>query len=145
MNKPTVRIHLWLESGGNVYFGMGRAMLLDRIDQHGSLRKAAKSLGMSYRAAWGKLRATEDALGMELVEIVGTKRGGYRLTPLGRKLRDKFMSWFSAVEEMAVDQARHIIAEDIQSYAEKRAYVRPAASFVTRKECRTPVKGTMHP
>ena len=145
MEKPTVRMHLWLESGEKVYFGMGRVMLLDRIDKHGSLRKAAESLGMSYRAAWGKLRATEDALGLELVEIVGTKRGGYRLTPLGRKLCDKFMAWFCAVEELAVDQARQIFAEDVQSYADKRAHIRPEPSFGATTLCRTTSKGMMHP
>ena len=51
MTIPTVRMHLWLELGESVYFGMGRAMLLDRIEEYGSLRKAAESLGMSYRAA----------------------------------------------------------------------------------------------
>ena len=145
MEKPTVRMHLWLESGEKVYFGMGRVMLLDRIDKHGSLRKAAESLGMSYRAAWGKLRATEDALGLELVEIVGTKRGGYRLTPLGRKLCDKFMVWFSAVEQMAVEQARQIFTEEIQSYAEKRGHIRPVPSFAATAQCRTTSKAMMLP
>jgi molybdate transport repressor ModE-like protein len=76
MKTPTVRMHLWLESGESVYFGMGRVMLLDKIEEHGSLRKAAEALGMSYRAAWGKLKATEEALGLVLVESSGTRRGG---------------------------------------------------------------------
>lgn len=126
MKTPTVRMHLWLESGENVYFGMGRLMLLDRIEEHGSLRKAAESLGMSYRAAWGKLRATEDAVGELLVETVGTKRGGYRLTPAGRRFRDKFNAWYNAVEKTAVTQARLIFAEGVQSFAEKN--VRPRAA-----------------
>ena len=117
MKRPTVRMHLWLESGESVYFGMGRVMLLDRIEEYGSLRKAAESLGMSYRAAWGKLRATEDALGEVLVETVGAKRGGYRLTPAGRGLRDKFRAWFAAVENVAVAQAKMIFDEDVLSYA----------------------------
>ena len=95
-------MHLWLELGESVYFGMGRAMLLDRIEEYGSLRKAAESLGMSYRAAWGKLRSTEEVLGEALVETVGTKRGGYRLTPAGRRIRDNFTAWFKAVEEAAL-------------------------------------------
>ncbi len=135
MKKTTVRMHLWLESGESVYFGMGRVMLLDRIEEYGSLRKAAESLGMSYRAAWGKLRATEEALGVELVETLGTKRGGYRLTPKGRALRDKFMAWFSAVEQAALDQARMIFTEDIQSYAEKNLPLR-SGSVVGRGEYR---------
>jgi molybdate transport system regulatory protein len=52
-------MHLWLESGESVYFGMGRVMLLDMIEEHGSLRKAAEALGMSYRAAWDKVRRAE--------------------------------------------------------------------------------------
>lgn len=136
MERPTVRMHLWLESGESVYFGMGRVMLLDRIEEYGSLRKAAESLGMSYRAAWGKLRATEEALGVELVETMGTKRGGYRLTPTGRTLRDKFMAWFTAVEQAAVDQARLIFTEDIQSYEEKAIPLHPVAAFGAGSEYR---------
>jgi len=124
MKTPTVRMHLWLESGESVYFGMGRVMLLDMIEQHGSLRKAAEALGMSYRAAWGKLRATEDILGLVLVESAGTRRGGCRLTPEGRRIREKFRAWFAAVEKVAVDQARSIFADRVQSYDEK---VRSAA------------------
>ena len=119
MKTPTVRMHLWLESGESVYFGMGRVMLLDKIEEHGSLRKAAESLGMSYRAAWGKLRATEDALGEALVESAGTKRGGCRLTAMGRFYRDKFRAWFNAVEQIAVAQAQLIFEDGVQSYAEK--------------------------
>ena len=92
----------------------------------GSLRKAAESLGMSYRAAWGKLRATEDAVGELLVETVGAKRGGYRLTPAGRRFRDKFNAWYNAVEKAAVTQARLIFAEGVQSFAEKNVRPRTA-------------------
>lgn len=126
MEKPTVRMHLWLESGEDVYFGMGRVMLLDRIEELGSLRKAADSLGMSYRAAWGKLRATEETLGLDLVEKT-SKRGGYRLTPAGYRLRDKFMTWYTVVEQTALDQAKVIFSEGVQSYEEKTNRVRCAS------------------
>lgn len=119
MDTPTVRMHLWLEAEGKVYFGMGRVLLLNKIEEYGSLRKAAESLGMSYRAAWGKLRSTEEVLGEALVETVGSKRGGYRLTPAGRQFRDNFNTWFKTVEEFALDQARHIFSQDVQSYEER--------------------------
>jgi molybdate transport system regulatory protein len=126
MKTPTVRMHLWLESGESVYFGMGRVMLLDMIEEHGSLRKAAEAMGMSYRAAWGKLKATEEILGLVLVESSGTRRGGCRLTAEGRRIREKFRAWFSAVERVAVDEARHIFAERVQSFEEKEnSAVRP--------------------
>jgi molybdate transport system regulatory protein len=131
MKTPTVRMHLWLESGESVYFGMGRVMLLDMIEEHGSLRKAAEVMGMSYRAAWGKLKATEEILGLVLVESSGTRRGGCRLTPEGRRIRAKFRAWFSAVERVAVDEARHIFAEKVQSFEEKKERsVRPVRMAV---------------
>jgi len=40
------------------------------------LKAAAEELGMSYRAAWGKLKASEEALGMALVEKVGGNKTG---------------------------------------------------------------------
>ncbi len=127
MKTPTVRMHLWLESGESVYFGMGRVMLLDMIEQHGSLRKASEAMGMSYRAAWGKLRATEEILGLVLVESSGTRRGGCHLTPEGRRIRDKFRAWFAAVEQVAVDRAQDIFAERVQSFEDKkRSTVRPS-------------------
>ncbi len=124
MKTPTVRMHLWLESGESVYFGMGRVMLLDYIEEHGSLRKAAEAMSMSYRAAWGKLKATEEILGLVLVESSGTRRGGYRLTADGRRIRERFRAWFEAVEKVAVDEARHIFPERVQSFEEKKLSAR---------------------
>lgn len=136
MKTPTVRMHLWLESGESVYFGMGRLMLLDMIEEHGSLRKAAEAMGMSYRAAWGKLRATEDALGVVLVESSGTRRGGCHLTPAGKRIRDKFRAWFTAVEQVAVAQAQCIFAERVLSYSEKKGSSLTRASLSIASECR---------
>jgi len=101
----TVRLHLWLENGESMVFGLGRVHLLDMIERHGSLRKAAQALGMSYRAAWCKLRATERALGVSLVEAAGHKRDGCRLTPHGEALRASFSQWFEEVERYALERA----------------------------------------
>lgn len=98
---PTIRLHLWLETHGEVFFGIGRAQLLFCIKQHGSLRQAAKALGMGYRAAWGKLQRTEQALGLKLVESRGQRRDGVRLTAEGEELADMFQAWFEAVERCA--------------------------------------------
>ena len=51
--KPRIGLNLWLETTEGVLFGMGRAELLDKIEECGSLKKAAEEMGMSYRAAWG--------------------------------------------------------------------------------------------
>jgi len=119
----TLRLHVWFERDEKIFLGIGRALLLEKIEECGSLRQAATDMKMSYRAAWGKLRATEDAVGEELVETLGTKRGGYRLTPAGRRFRDKFSAWFEAVEKTAVAEAREIFTQSVQSYSEKK--IRP--------------------
>jgi len=51
-HHPTIRLRLWLENQGELFFGIGRAQLLFNIQSHGSIKKAAQSMGMSYRAAW---------------------------------------------------------------------------------------------
>ncbi|MGH7388296.1 MAG: winged helix-turn-helix domain-containing protein [Candidatus Rokuibacteriota bacterium] len=82
--KPKLRV--WVVFGKRLKFGDGRARLLELIGEHGSLRKAAAELGMSYRNAWGYLRELEKAAGFELVERApeGTSRSGMRLTGSGR-------------------------------------------------------------
>ena len=63
-----IKYKIWLDSNGRVLFGQGRRLLLEAIDEFKSLNAAAKKLNMSYRAAWGRLRASEERLGMKLVE-----------------------------------------------------------------------------
>ena len=103
--RTVVRLHLWMESGGGTVFGMGRLQLLERIETCGSLKAAAEDLGMSYRAAWGKLKASEEALGIALVEKLGGNKSGCRLTQEGIALARAFRSWFAEVERYAVGRA----------------------------------------
>lgn len=107
-HRPTIRLHIWLENQGELYFGIGRAQLLFNIQQHGSIKKAAACMGMSYRAAWGKIQQSEQALGVKLVESRGAKCAGVRLTREGEELADMFQAWFMAVERCALSQANSI-------------------------------------
>jgi len=82
---------VWLEKEGNVIYGDGRQALLRAIDQTGSIRQAASKLGMSYRAAWGKIKATEERLGIELVsKKAGGTDSGTTLTENGREFMRKY-------------------------------------------------------
>jgi len=84
---------IWLEFEGESLLGKGGAMLLEAIEREGSLTKAAKSLNISYRYAWGYLRKIEKRLGKSVVETFKGGRdggGGMRLTPLGRYLLRKY-------------------------------------------------------
>ncbi len=104
------RIHskLWLEHNGEMLLGVGRTELLRRIGELGSLKKAAESLGMSYRAAWGRLKRTEAAMGIPLVEDTGVRREGYRLTPEGQHIVDAFLRWQEDVRRYAVARAAEL-------------------------------------
>ena len=58
--------------------------LLLSIQDTGSIAQAAKSVGLSYRYAWGLLRSAESLFGEQLLQ---TGRGrGTALTPLAQKL-----------------------------------------------------------
>ena len=83
---------IWLEEKGGVAFAEGRRMLLESIDRLGSLNAASKELGMSYRAAWGKIKATEKALGIKLLKVTtgGKGGGGATLTPEAKELISKY-------------------------------------------------------
>ena len=63
-------------------------VLLKRIYEYGSLRKAAEKQGISYRNAWGTLERAEEVLRFKLIDKQrGGKGGGEtRLTEDGEKL-----------------------------------------------------------
>jgi molybdate transport system regulatory protein len=105
-----VNLRLWIGGGNSIFFGPGRAELLNAIERHGSLRKAAHELNMSYRGAWGKLKRTEEALGIKLVEKTASNKEGYRLTEAGRELKEKYDRWVREVQNDAIEKARTIFS-----------------------------------
>jgi molybdate transport system regulatory protein len=76
------KLRLWVVFDQRVKFGIGRAELLELIDQLGSIKEAVARNGMSYRAAWGYLKELEGAAGFKFLERTpgsGPRRGA-RLT-----------------------------------------------------------------
>jgi len=120
-HHPTIRLHIWLEQQGELFFGVGRAQLLYNIQRHGSIKKAAESMGMSYRAAWGKIQQSERALGVKLLEHPGAKREGVRLTAQGQELADKFLTWFTSVENSALKSAAVIFPFQVSAFQDKES------------------------
>jgi molybdate transport system regulatory protein len=95
-----ISFKVWLEEDDHVLFGEGRRQLLQAIEDHGSLARAAKIMNMSYRAAWGRLKASEKRLGFELAEkdIEQGKKGGLHLTLKGKALLDEYSRIHKAFE-----------------------------------------------
>lgn len=104
--KPEIRVHAWLQTTEGLLFGVGRAELLDKIEELGSLRKAAEEMCMSYRAAWGKIKRTEEILGFKLIEKERGNKTGFRLTEAGKALKANYREWYRAVENEALRKAR---------------------------------------
>lgn len=88
-----LKYKIWLEANGRVVFGQGRKELLEAIEECKSLNAAAKKLNMSYRAAWGRLKASEERLGIKLVDHVAGE--AMHLTKEARTL----LAEFKAMEE----------------------------------------------
>jgi molybdate transport system regulatory protein len=107
--QPIIRLHLWLETDKGLFFGLGRMKILKCIHEGQSLKGAAESLGMSYRAAWGKIKKTEEVIGAKLVEKKNGNRSGYELTPKGQELMKKFDEWFEEVEYFASKRAKELL------------------------------------
>ena len=82
------RSKLWVEKDGKLLMGTGRATLLERIDELGSISAAAKSMKLTYRNAWLWVEAMNRLAGTPLVEkSAGGDHGGYaRLTEEGRRI-----------------------------------------------------------
>ena len=83
-----LRSKVWLEKDGKLLMGWGRATLLERIDQLGSISAAARSMKLAYRNAWLWVEAMNRLAPTPLVEkATGGARGGYaRLTEEGRRI-----------------------------------------------------------
>ena len=98
MNRSTrrplnlgVKAKFWLTLGPRTLFGDGKAKLLEAVDELGSLRSAAQSMGMSYRHAWGLLRELDKAAGFAFLEHRGTgSRTRLRLTKDGRRFIEAY-------------------------------------------------------
>ena len=107
--RATLRLHLWIEAEEGVVFGMGRLLLLEQVMRRGSLKAAAEQMNMSYRAAWGKIKATEQVLGRALIEKAAGNHGRYQLTTYGRQLMDRFSGLFREVEAFAVGRGSQML------------------------------------
>ncbi len=82
-----IKSNIWFESDEKAFFGKGRIELLEQIERHGSISKAAKAMKMSYKAAWDAVNEM-NSLGREPIvakETGGRGGGGTRLTEKGRE------------------------------------------------------------
>ncbi len=92
--ENSIELHgsVWMTVGGENFGGPGRIGLLAKIAECGSISQAAKSIKMSYKAAWDAIDSMNNQSGQPLVERVtgGKGGGGTRLTRRGEQLVESF-------------------------------------------------------
>lgn len=93
MRKPKIDATLSLRSGDRFLVGRDRIKLLEAIAKHGSISKAAKAVGYSYKTAWDSVDAINNLLPSSafLTKMGGAGGGGgAQVTEEGRRLIDTF-------------------------------------------------------
>jgi molybdate transport system regulatory protein len=112
-NPLKVRSKIWLEVEGDPVFGRGRRFLLEAIEQYGSINQAAREINISYRKAWGYIKAMEERLGIRLVERQkgGRNGGGASLTDDARAFLGKYEKLEEGIRDMVDKRFRRIFGE----------------------------------
>ena len=74
------------------FLGNDRIALLEKIDEYGSITKAAKAVGISYKTAWDTIEAINNLSERPLfIRMTGGKSGGgTRLTEEGKEVIQKY-------------------------------------------------------
>ena len=120
--KATINATIRVDLENGVRLGPGKAQLLELITEHGSIRAAGASIGMSYRRAW--------LLGDEINRMFrepsiatrhgGRSGGGAGLTAFGEELLSRYrrmeeasrsamhddLDWLSAATDPAFEPNR---------------------------------------
>lgn len=84
--KIELRLMHWVYIDGVKFFGPGRVQLLKLIEETGSISKAAKEMGMSYKKAW-RMVDEMNTYGQSPYVIAhkgGQQGGGTEITERGR-------------------------------------------------------------
>ena len=126
MAKLTIRVDF--DTGASI--GPGKIRLLEEIERTGSIRKAAETVGMSFRQAWLLLKAIEDMFGQPVIVTLrgGAKGGGSALTDLGRRAVVNYRQ----LEQLAARAARHEMM-DLDNQISRPSAQGPAKSRLSRK------------
>lgn len=105
-----IKSKLWLEADGRPVFGRGRRFLLEAIDKSGSINQAAKKINISYRKAWGYIKAMEERLGIKLIDrqIGGRSGGGATITEDARRFLKQYEALEKGIQELVDERFNKI-------------------------------------
>lgn len=98
-----LRVRCWIDIDGERFFGPGRAELLQLIIEEGSISKAAKVMGMSYKKAWAMVEGL-NAQAKEPYVIAhkgGQRGGGTEVTARGRAMLSAYKKLSDKIHTIA--------------------------------------------
>lgn len=87
-----LRLMHWVYIDGVKFFGPGRVQLLKLVEETGSIAKAAKAMGMSYKKAW-RMIDEMNTFGQSPYVITykgGQQGGGTEITERGKQVIEAY-------------------------------------------------------
>jgi molybdate transport system regulatory protein len=92
LNQPSVKdkaiLSLRIDFAEGRRLGPGKVLLLEAVDQHGSISAAGRAIGMSYKRAWDLIAEMNQIFAGPVVDSKsgGKQGGGATLTVLGKRV-----------------------------------------------------------
>jgi molybdate transport system regulatory protein len=113
-----VRLTVRIDFGADRALGPGKIRLLETIGKTGSISRAGRALGMSYRRAWLLVDDLNHSFREPVVTTQpgGARGGGAALTPFGLALIEKYR----AIESQATAAAKRQLG-DLESSLRQRS------------------------
>ena len=103
----SVDIRIWINSEKAPFAGKGKIQLLEKVQEFGSLTKAAAALKIPYRQAWVKIHDMNNAYNVPVVIFKkgGKEHGTSEVTEFGEKVISAFKHLESDLEKFLSEQS----------------------------------------
>lgn len=107
MKKKEIRVRCWITIAGEKHFGPGPAELLERIQQSGSISKAAEAMGMSYKKAWDMVEHmnVKGSKPYVITQKGGSKGGGTELTDTGKSVLASYYKLKERIDKIVQEES----------------------------------------
>jgi molybdate transport system regulatory protein len=135
MTKPQqIMVRFRVDLSRNCSIGIGKIELLEAIARTGSISKAAREIGMSYRRAWLLVEDMKVNLDEAVVEsnTGGVHGGGASVTAFGKQMIASYRRLESDFQGLAKTQLR-----DLASHAKLNSGWPLVSTVSTKRKLRT--------
>jgi len=109
--KPGFSGRVWIDGPEGTFIGHGRVVLLERIMEHGSITKAARSMEMAYRHAWDLVDSMNRQAAEPFVELAtgGKGGGGARVTEAGKRAIELFWKFHDDFQKFLAHEQKKLM------------------------------------